>query len=227
MDFWGAADCIARRRLLSQAGCITCLGQDQGCRDGVCAITIEVPSDTVCPDCMNIAGVTTTPPSWMCCDKIGHRKPVTEDLIEVMEAWIPGLRTAELGVTINVPVRYYDESIPPWFGRLTTETKPKRKGHWRRSKANKPPLHPPDETASGVGPAGSIPSTGLDSCEYSSGAFKKTTRCYQTQAKDARVPARCKLSPPNKMGGKLTLSKLFIMLRTSYQTLPPVWGRRL
>jgi hypothetical protein len=62
VDFWGAADCVSRRRLLSQAGCVTCLGRDQGCRDGVCAITIEVPGNTVCPDCMSIAGVTTTPP---------------------------------------------------------------------------------------------------------------------------------------------------------------------
>jgi hypothetical protein len=173
VDFWGAADCVSRRRLLSQAGCVTCLGRDQGCRNGVCAITIEVPGDTVCPDCMSIAGVTTTPPSWMCCDEIGHRKPVTEDLIEVMEAWIPGLRTAELGVTINVPVRYYDESIPPRFGRLTTEMKPKRKGRWRRSKANKPP-HPPDEIASGTSPGRSVSPTGLDSCEYVPGALKKT-----------------------------------------------------
>ncbi len=173
VDFWGAADCVSRRRLLSQAGCVTCLGRDQGCRDGVCAITIEVPGDTVCPDCMNIAGVTTTPPTWMCCDEIGHRKPVTEDLIEVMEAWIPGLRTAELGVTINVPVRYYDESIPPRFGRLTTEMKPKRKGRWRRSKANKPPLHPPDETAFGVCPGENVPPAGPDSYEHAPGAFKK------------------------------------------------------
>jgi hypothetical protein len=89
-----------------------------------------------------------------------------------MEAWIPGLRTAELGVTINVPVCYYDESIPPRFGRLTTEMKPKRKGRWRRSKANKP-LHPPDEIASGTGPGGSASHTGLDSCEYVPGALKK------------------------------------------------------
>jgi hypothetical protein len=169
VDFWGAADCMSRRRLLSQAGCVTCLGRDQGCRDGVC----EVPGDTVCPDCMSVAGATTTPPSWMCCDEIGHRKPVTEDLIEVMEAWIPGLRTAELGVTINVPVRYYDESIPPRFGRLTTEMKQKRKGRWRRSKANKPP-HPPDEIASDTGPGGSVPTTGLDSCEYVPGTLRKT-----------------------------------------------------
>jgi hypothetical protein len=30
VDFWGAADCVSRRRLLSQAGCVTCLGRDQG-----------------------------------------------------------------------------------------------------------------------------------------------------------------------------------------------------
>jgi hypothetical protein len=98
---------------------------------------------------------------------------VTEDLIEVMEAWIPGLRTAELGVTINVPVRYYDESVPPQFGRLITEMKPKRKGRWRRSKANKLP-HPPDEIMSGTGPGGSISHSGLDSREYVSGALRKT-----------------------------------------------------
>jgi hypothetical protein len=98
---------------------------------------------------------------------------VTEDLIEVMEAWIPGLRTAELRVTINVPVRYYDESIPPQFGRFTTEMKPKRKGRWRRSKANNL-QHPPDEITSGTGPGGSIPHTGLDSPEYVPGALRKT-----------------------------------------------------
>jgi hypothetical protein len=88
---------------------------------------------------------------------------VIEDLIEVMEVWILGFRASELGVAINVPVRYSDESIPPRFGRHTTEAKPKRKGRWRRSKANKPLPHPPDETATSVNPTGSVSPTGLGS----------------------------------------------------------------
>ena len=98
---------------------------------------------------------------------------MTEDLIEVMEAWIPGLRTAELGVTINVPVRYYDESVPPQFGRLTIEMKPKRKGRWRRSKANKL-QHPSGGTTSATGPGGSISHAGLDSPKYGPGQPRKT-----------------------------------------------------
>jgi len=165
----------------------------------------------------------------MCCDEIGHRKPVTEDLIEVMEAWIPGLRTVELGVTINVPVRYYDESVPPQFGRLITEMKPKRKGRWRRSKANKLP-HPPDEIMSGTGPGVSIPHTGLDGPEYVPGQLRKTAPddpMLLDPGEGARASVRCRLSPPNRMGGGPTLSKLFVTLRTSYQTLPPVRGWRL
>jgi hypothetical protein len=229
VDFWGAADCVSRRQLLSQAGCVTCLGRDQGCKDGICAITIEVPGDTVCPDCMSIAGVTTTPPSWMCCDEIGHRKPVTEDLIEVMEAWIPGLRTAELGVTINVPVRYYDESIPPQFGRLTTEMKPKRKGRWRRSKANKL-QHPSDGITSGTGPGGSISHIGLDSLEHVPGQFRKTAPDdpMLLDPGDGRPSTReVQAFPSEQNGGGPTPSKLFVTLRTSYQTLPPVRGWRL
>ncbi len=128
---------------------------------------------------------------------------MTEDLIEVMEVWIPGLRTAELGVTINVPVRYYDESIPPQFGQLTTEMKPKRKGRWQRSKANKL-QHPSDGTTFSTGPGGSTPHTGLDSPVYVTGQPRSTAPddpMLLDPGEGRPIPCKAQAFPTGQDGG--------------------------
>ncbi len=46
-DFWGAEDCIERQKLMAETVCYTCLGRDQGCGAGACAIVKErTPSGT-------------------------------------------------------------------------------------------------------------------------------------------------------------------------------------
>jgi hypothetical protein len=50
-DFWGAASCTDRRKMMIGSGCFTCLGCDQGCANGVCAILNEVPADAIYVEC--------------------------------------------------------------------------------------------------------------------------------------------------------------------------------
>ena len=67
-DFWGAENCIERRKLMAETGCYTCLGRDQGCGAGACAIVEEVPKDTICQECANFTNRTGPPLSRnLCC----------------------------------------------------------------------------------------------------------------------------------------------------------------
>jgi hypothetical protein len=50
-DFWEAASCTERRNMLANSSCFTCLGRDQGCSNGACAIINEVPLETFCQGC--------------------------------------------------------------------------------------------------------------------------------------------------------------------------------
>jgi hypothetical protein len=101
-DFWGAENCIERRKLMAETGCYTCLGRDQGCRAGVCAIVKEVPKDTICQECANFTNRTGTPPNILCCSLVFHKKPVVKDAMEVMERWIPDFKASALGVQGSV-----------------------------------------------------------------------------------------------------------------------------
>jgi hypothetical protein len=51
-DFWGAGSCTDRRKMMTGSGCFTCLGRDQGCGNGMCAIVNEAPADTICQECL-------------------------------------------------------------------------------------------------------------------------------------------------------------------------------
>jgi hypothetical protein len=101
-DFWGAENCIERRRLMAGTGCFTCLGRDQGCGAGACAIVKEVPKDTTCQECAGYINRTGTPPNILCCGLPFHKKPVVKDAMEVMERWIPDFKASALGVQVGV-----------------------------------------------------------------------------------------------------------------------------
>jgi hypothetical protein len=101
-DFWGAENCIERRKLMAGTGCYTCLGRDQGCGAGACAIVKEVPKDTICQECAGYASRTGTPPNILCCGLPFHKKPVVKDAMEVMERWIPDFKASSLGVQVGV-----------------------------------------------------------------------------------------------------------------------------
>jgi hypothetical protein len=83
-------------------GCYTCLGRDQGCGVGACAIVKEVPKDTIYQECASYASRTGTPPNILCCGLPFHKKPVVKDVVEIMERWIPDFKAASLGVQVGV-----------------------------------------------------------------------------------------------------------------------------
>jgi hypothetical protein len=101
-DFWGAENCIEGRKLMGGTGCYTCLGRDQGCGAGACAIVKEVPKDTICQECAGYASRTGTPPNILCCGLPFHKKPVVKDVMEIMERWIPDFKASSLGVQVGV-----------------------------------------------------------------------------------------------------------------------------
>ncbi len=101
-DFWGAENCIERRKLMAGTGCYTCLGRDQGCGAGACAIVKEVPKDTICQECAGYTNRTGTPPNILCCGLTFHKKPVVKDAMEIMERWIPDFKASALGVQVGV-----------------------------------------------------------------------------------------------------------------------------
>jgi hypothetical protein len=123
-DFWGAENCIERRRLMAGTGCYTRLGRDQGCGAGACAIVKEVPKDTICQECAGYASRTGTPRNILCCGLPFHKKPVVKDAMEVMERWIPDFKASALGVQVGVNWLQVNHS---WFravrqsGRMTTQ----------------------------------------------------------------------------------------------------------
>jgi hypothetical protein len=68
---WGAADCVEKRMLMIDLGCYTCLGQDQGCGNGTCAIISEATRDTICQEWAKSSRRTGNPDldpkmSWIC-----------------------------------------------------------------------------------------------------------------------------------------------------------------
>ncbi len=101
-DFWGAENCLERRKLLGGTGCYTCLGRDQGCGTGTCAIAKEVPKDTICQECASYTNRSGTPPNILCCGLPFHKKPVLKDVVEIMERWIPDFKAAALGMQVGV-----------------------------------------------------------------------------------------------------------------------------
>ncbi len=62
-DFWGAENCLERRKLLGGTGCYTCLGREQGCGTGTCAIAKEVPKDTICQECASYTNAMAPRPT--------------------------------------------------------------------------------------------------------------------------------------------------------------------
>jgi hypothetical protein len=112
-DFWGAENCIERRKLMAETGCYTCLGRDQGCRAGACAIVKEVPKDTICQECANFTNRSGTPPNILCCGLDFHKKPVVKDAMEIMERWIPNFQASALGVQVGVNWLQVNHSLVP------------------------------------------------------------------------------------------------------------------
>jgi hypothetical protein len=110
-DFWGAENCIKRRRLMAGTGCYTCLGCDQGCGAGACAIFKEVPKDTICQECAGYASRTGTLLNILCCGLPFHKKPVVKDAMEVMEKWIPNFKASALGVQVGVNWLHVNHSL--------------------------------------------------------------------------------------------------------------------
>jgi hypothetical protein len=96
-DFWGAENCIERRKLMAGTGCYTFLGCDQGGCAGACAIIKEVPKDTICQECAGYTNRTGTPPNILCCGLAFHKKPVVKEAMEIMERWIPDFKVSALG----------------------------------------------------------------------------------------------------------------------------------
>ncbi len=90
--FWGAENCIERRKLMAGTGCYTCLGGDQGCGAGACAIVKEVPKDTICQECANYTNRTGTPPNILFWGLVFHK---------IMERWIPDFKASALGVQVG------------------------------------------------------------------------------------------------------------------------------
>jgi hypothetical protein len=93
-DFWGAENYIEQRKLMAATGCFTCLGRDQGCGSGACAIVKEVPKDTICQEWAGYTNRTSTPPNILCCGLPFHKKPVVKDAMEVLERWIPDFKAS-------------------------------------------------------------------------------------------------------------------------------------
>ena len=87
---------------MAGTGCYTCLGRDQGCGAGTCAIVKEVPKDTICQECAGYASRTGTPPNILCCGLPFHKKHVVKDVVEIMERWIPDFKAAALGMQVGV-----------------------------------------------------------------------------------------------------------------------------
>jgi hypothetical protein len=92
------------------SGCFTCLGCDQGCANGVCAILNEVPAGAICVECTK-SKTGRVPLSVICCGLKCHRKPMVADVIEVMENWIPGFNAASLGTLISINWLQVNHSI--------------------------------------------------------------------------------------------------------------------
>jgi hypothetical protein len=85
-DFWEAASCTERRNMLADSSCFTCLGRDQGCSNGACAIISEVPLETVCQGCAKSSRAEQPPPNVLCCGLPFHKKPPTGDIVGAMES---------------------------------------------------------------------------------------------------------------------------------------------
>jgi hypothetical protein len=97
-----AEDCIEQCKLLGGVGCYTCLGHDQGCGGGICAIVKEVSRDTICQECASYNNRTGTPPNILCCGLVFHKKPVVKDAMDIMERWIPNFKASGVGVQVGV-----------------------------------------------------------------------------------------------------------------------------
>jgi hypothetical protein len=76
---------------------VFCLGSDQGCGAGACAIAKEVPKDTICQECANYTNRTGTPLNILCCGLVFHKKSVVKDAMEIMERWIPDFKASAIG----------------------------------------------------------------------------------------------------------------------------------
>jgi hypothetical protein len=103
-DFWEATSCTERGNMLADSSCFTCLGRDQGCSNGTCAIISEVPPETVCQGCAKSSRAEQPPPNVLCCGLPFHKKPPTGDIVAAMERFVPGLRAAKFGMTPEVNV---------------------------------------------------------------------------------------------------------------------------
>ncbi len=96
---------------MTGSGCFTCLGRDQGCGNGICAIINEVPGDTICLECAKSTKTGRVPPSIVCCGLQFHRKPMVNEVMVAMENWIPGFQASSLGIPISINWLQINHSI--------------------------------------------------------------------------------------------------------------------
>jgi hypothetical protein len=93
-----------RRRMLYKSACYTCLGRGEECNWGTCGRIQEVPADLVCKDCAKTVQAEKSPPTYLLCGLNGHDKPDEPTLTAAVEAWIPNLSLASLGVPLRVNI---------------------------------------------------------------------------------------------------------------------------
>jgi hypothetical protein len=96
LEFWGAWDCAARRKMIFRSGCPSCLGKDQGCQDGRCDIIYQLPPDVMCGSCVKSCLPGKSPLNKMTCDIVWHKKLPANVVTDVMESWVPNLNIGRL-----------------------------------------------------------------------------------------------------------------------------------
>ena len=101
-EFWQLTP-KKRRFLCKNAGCYTCFDRDKNCVP-VCARYGKVPPELVCPECASAAAPGASAPSILFCSNNQHTKRSQQELVESLEAWIPGLDINTLGVDLRVNV---------------------------------------------------------------------------------------------------------------------------
>ena len=103
---------------MKPGACFTCLAYRQGCNSGGCVNASTTPIDLLCQDCANSARSHKDPPNVLLCG-LGHPKPLLQDLIPRLEAWITGFSAQAIGspITVNfvgppMIVKETDEELP-------------------------------------------------------------------------------------------------------------------
>ncbi len=115
LEFWGARDCAARRKMIFRSGCPSCLGKDQGCQDGRCDIIYQLPPDVMCGSCVKSCLPGKSPLNKMACDIVWHKKLPANVVTNVMESWVPNLNIGRLIQNKSMSVNMFGVNmfVPP------------------------------------------------------------------------------------------------------------------